>query len=173
MDAMHGSQINWHFEKSCIESSELAVESKFGGPVGLEVDLSLSKMSESSFSFSFESVTTCEPEALNEDVISAYFSMPIVHNIDKTFINLDKNEKEEIPRALKNLIDWEEERRAKPLVDERFYVNVGTKKDPRLIQIGSTLSSEERDQLVALFLEFKFVFVLSFDDMPVIDSDIL
>mgnify|MGYP003702324117 CR=1 FL=1 len=75
--------------------------------------------------------------------------MPIVHNIDQNFQDLDKNEEEEIPRALKNLIDWEEERHAKPLVDEIVSINVGIEKDPRLIQIGSTLSSEECEQLVA------------------------
>ena len=108
MDAMNGSQMNWHFEKSCIENFELAIESESGGSVELESDLSLSKMSESSFSFSFESVATCEPEALNEDVIFAYFSVPIVHNIDQNSQDLDKNEEEEIPRALTTLIDWEE-----------------------------------------------------------------
>ena len=58
-------------------------------------------------------------------------------------------------------------------MDEITTVNVGTEKDPRLVQIGSTLSSEEREHLVALLKDFKVVFAWSYEDMPGIDPEIV
>ena len=51
-------------------------------------------------------------------------------------------------------------------MDEITSVNVGTEKDPRQVQIGSMLSSEERERLVALLKDFKDVFAWSYEDMP-------
>lgn len=45
-----------------------------------------------------------------------------------------------------------------PFVDEITAFNVVTKKDPRLVQIGSMLSSKERERLVALLKDSKDVF---------------
>ena len=51
---------------------------------------------------------------------------------------------EEIPPKLKNLIDFEEERRAKPNMDETQTINIGTEEDPKLVLIGSTLTLEKK-----------------------------
>ncbi|KAF5932808.1 hypothetical protein HYC85_028979 [Camellia sinensis] len=67
----------------------------------------------------------------------------------------------------------EEERFVKPLVDEIIPINVGTEKDPHLVQIGSTLSSEERERLVALLKDFKDIFAWSYEDIPRIDPEIV
>ena len=74
---------------------------------------------------------------------------------------------------MKHLVDREDERVVKPLVDEIIPINVGIEKDPRLVQIGSTLSSKECKRLVALFKDFKDVFVWSYEDMPGIDPEIV
>ena len=58
-------------------------------------------------------------------------------------------------------------------MDEITIVNVGTEEDPRLVQIESTLSSEERERLVALLKDFKDVFAWSYEDMPGIDPEIV
>ena len=58
-------------------------------------------------------------------------------------------------------------------MDEITTVNVGTEKDPRLVQIGSALSSEERERLVALLKDFKDVFAWSYEDMPGSDPEIV
>ena len=42
-----------------------------------------------------------------------------------------------------------------------------------MIQLGNTLTSSEKDALVALLIEFKEVFAWSYEDMPWIDTDIV
>ena len=42
-----------------------------------------------------------------------------------------------------------------------------------MIQVGNTLTSSEKDALVALLTEFKVVFAWSYEDMPRIDTDIV
>ena len=51
---------------------------------------------------------------------------------------------EEIPPELKNLIDFEEKRCAKPNMDETQTINIGTEEDPKLFLIGSTLTLEKK-----------------------------
>ena len=58
-------------------------------------------------------------------------------------------------------------------MDEITTVNIGTEEDPRPVQIGSTLSLEERERLVALLKDFKDVFAWSYEDMPGIDPEIV
>ena len=55
--------------------------------------------------------------------------------------NFDENDDEEIPPVLQRLIDQKQERFVKPLMDENTTVNDGVAEDPRLVQLGSTLSS--------------------------------
>ena len=42
-----------------------------------------------------------------------------------------------------------------------------------MIQVGNTLTSSEKDALMALLTEFKEVFAWSYKDMPGIDTDII
>ena len=42
-----------------------------------------------------------------------------------------------------------------------------------MVQMGNTLTSSERDALVALLIEFKEVFAWSYEDMPGIDTNIV
>ena len=42
-----------------------------------------------------------------------------------------------------------------------------------MIQLGNTLTTSEKDALVALLIEFKEVFAWSYEDMPGIDIDIV
>ena len=62
---------------------------------------------------------------------------------------------------------------AKALMIEIMFVNVSTKKDPGLIQIGSTLSLEEPARLVALLKDFKKYFAWSYEDMHGISLEII
>lgn len=128
----------------------------------------------SSFSFSFKSTVTEDPDFTNRNAVDfTYFSVPLVCCTDLDFQNFDLSEEEEIPRALKILVDQEEERRVKPCTDEIIAINVSTKEDPRLVQIGSTLSSEERERLIALLKDCKDIFTWSYEDMLGIDPEIV
>ena len=71
------------------------------------------------------------------------------------------------------MVDHEEERRVKPCTEEIVLINVGTEEDPRLVQIRPTLSSEERERLIALLKNFKDVFAWSYKDIPGIDPEII
>ena len=57
------------------------------------------------------------------------------------------------------------------LKEETQYVNLGTDDEPKMVQIGNTLTSSEKDTLVTLLKEFKELFAWSYEDMPRIDID--
>ena len=60
-----------------------------------------------------------------------------------------------------------------PIKEETKPVNLRTGDEPKMIQVGNTLTSSEKDALVALLTEFKVVFAWSYEDMPRIDTDIV
>ena len=49
---------------------------------------------------------------------------------------------------------------------------MGTNDEPKMIQVGNTLTISEKEALVALLTEFKEAFACSYEDMPGIDIDI-
>ena len=49
---------------------------------------------------------------------------------------------------------------------------MGTDDEPKMIQVGNTLTTSKKDALVALLTEFKEVFAWSYEDMPETDIDI-
>ena len=59
-----------------------------------------------------------------------------------------------------------------PIKEETQPINLGTNDEPKMIQIGNTLTTSEKDALVALLTEFK-VFAWSYEDMPRIDTNIV
>jgi len=50
---------------------------------------------------------------------------------------------------------------------------LGTDDEPKMIQVGNTLTTFEKNALVALLTEFKEVLAWSYEDMPGIDTDIV
>ena len=60
-----------------------------------------------------------------------------------------------------------------PIKEETPPINLGTDDEPKMIQVGNTLTISEKDALVALLTEFKEVFAWSYEDMPRIDIDIV
>ena len=57
--------------------------------------------------------------------------------------------------------------------EETKPVNLRTGDEPKMIHVGNTLTSSEKDALVALLTEFKEVFAWSYKDMPGIDTHIV
>ena len=60
-----------------------------------------------------------------------------------------------------------------PIKEETQPINLGTNDDPKMIQVGNTLTTSKKDALVALLTKFKEVFAWSYKDMPGIDIDIV
>ena len=58
-------------------------------------------------------------------------------------------------------------------IKEETQPNVGTNDEPKMIQVGNTLTALEKDALVTLLTEFKEAFAWSCEDMPGIDTDIV
>ena len=53
-----------------------------------------------------------------------------------------------------------------PIKEETQPINRRTDDEPKMIQVGNTLTTSEKDALVALLTEFKEVFAWSYEDMP-------
>ena len=64
-------------------------------------------------------------------------------------------------------------RHLEPIKEETQPINLGIDEEPEMIQMGNTLTTLEKYALVALLIEFKEVFVWSYEDMPGIDTDIV
>ena len=60
-----------------------------------------------------------------------------------------------------------------PIKEETQPINLGTNGDPKMIQVGNTLTTLEKEALVALLTEFKEVFAWLYEDMPGIDTNIV
>ena len=60
-----------------------------------------------------------------------------------------------------------------PIKEETQPVNLRIDDEPKMIQVGNTLTSSEKDALVALLTKFKEVFAWSYEDMPRIDTNIV
>ena len=58
-----------------------------------------------------------------------------------------------------------------PIKEETQSINLGTDDEPKMVQIGNTITSSEKDALVTLLKEFKEEFALSYKDIPGIDID--
>ena len=54
-----------------------------------------------------------------------------------------------------------------------LFRSLGTDDEPKMIQVGNTLTLSKKDALVALLIEFKEVFAWSYEDMLGIDTDIV
>ena len=60
-----------------------------------------------------------------------------------------------------------------PIKEETQPINLGTNDERKMIQVGYTLTTSEKDALMALLTKFKEVFVWSYKGMPGIDTDIV
>ena len=58
-----------------------------------------------------------------------------------------------------------------PIKEETQPINLGTDDEPKMIQVVNTLTTLEKDALVALLIEFKEIF--AYEDMLGIDTDIV
>ncbi|KAI8542928.1 hypothetical protein RHMOL_Rhmol08G0177900 [Rhododendron molle] len=79
----------------------------------------------------------------------------------------------DIPKEIHALIEREDERHAQPLKEEVVSINLKDENDPRMVQVGSTLSPEEHCDFKELLTEYNDVFAWSHQDMPGIDPELV
>ncbi|KAG5524070.1 hypothetical protein RHGRI_030912 [Rhododendron griersonianum] len=178
MDAA-GDYKNWIFIPSATcHDSESESESSESSECSKSVESELVPLGQApqSLYFEFESTRVYgAPEASANDEINesdfAYFPDFEINCVDPDDeeINFDGD----IPKEILSLIEREDERHAQPVKEEVVSINLRNEGDPRITQIGSALSEEERRALVNLLKEFEDVFVWSNADMPGIDSEIV
>ena len=60
-----------------------------------------------------------------------------------------------------------------PMKEEIEPNNLGTDHEPKMIHVGNTLTTSEKDALVALLIEYKVIFAWSYEYMHGIDTDIV
>ena len=63
--------------------------------------------------------------------------------------------------------------RVKPSHEDVEVINVGTKKEPRLVKISSKLSVEAKDKNLNLLKQYSDVFAWSYDDLKVYDTSVI
>lgn len=80
------------------------------------------------------------------------------------------NGPEDIPKEIQKIIDKHEEE--SEFVEEET-INLGSEEQPRNVKIGTTLSAEERTEMIKLFTEFEDVFTWSYEDMHGLDTNMV
>ncbi|KAK8705215.1 hypothetical protein V6N13_048821 [Hibiscus sabdariffa] len=78
----------------------------------------------------------------------------------------------EIPNELLRLTEIEE-KQIMPHQEDVEILNLGTSEDRKEVKIGTTLSEENKKDLVALLQEFRDVFAWTYQDMPGLSTDIV
>ncbi|KAI8559871.1 hypothetical protein RHMOL_Rhmol04G0209100 [Rhododendron molle] len=105
------------------------------------------------------------------DSSSDYFNDLYINYVDPDIEGIDFDG--DIPKEIRALIEREDERHAQPLKEEVVSINLKDENDPRMVQVGSTLSPEEDRDFKDLLTEYSDVFAWSHQDMPGIDPKIV
>lgn len=69
------------------------------------------------------------------------------------------------------MFERKEERRAQPIIEEAISIKVGTEEDLKIVNLCSSLCSQECESLADLLKEFKDIFAWSYENMPGIHPD--
>lgn len=100
--------------------------------------------------------------------------MPLLHkdcNFDEKLDSdlLEIQEDIEVPSEIK---EWVEDK-PKPNLDQTTSFILGTLENPKLIQIGSNLTPNQRNDMVTLLTQFQDVLAWSHEDMVGLSTDIV
>ena len=102
----------------------------------------------------------------NRTSISSYSSSPNSKHTSNPNNFASQETDFEILKAIENHED------RTPIIEETEKVNLSNSSDPKLVQIGLTLSQAERNDLIKLLSEYIDVFAWSYHDMPGVDPSI-
>lgn len=108
---------------------------------------------------------TCDVTTPFADEMDSDFAYPDM-SLEDCIAQMSKDP--DLNKAINN-----EHKNLEPIKNETIIINLGTNENPKKIQIGSTLSTQERSDLNTLLEEFQDVFAWSYEDMPGIDPEIV
>jgi len=87
-------------------------------------------------------------------------------------VNQTEEEEDEdwgFPPDLRRIVEWEE-REIKPHQEETEVVNLGTGEEKKEVKIGTCVSADIREELMALLRDYQDIFTWSYQDMPSLSS---
>jgi len=67
----------------------------------------------------------------------------------------------------------QEDREVKPHQEETEVVNLGVGEERKEVKVGTSMSTNARDELVALLRDYREIFAWSYQDMPGLSFDIV
>ena len=77
-----------------------------------------------------------------------------------------------LPSYLRRMVE-QEEREMKPHQEETEVVNLGTGGEKKEVKIGTCVSTNVQDELVALLRDYQDIFAWSYQDMPGLSLEII
>lgn len=73
-----------------------------------------------------------------------------------------------------NLDLWERhEKGVQPNIEETESINLGSEEDPKMVKIGTLMTTEQRADMIEFLKSYKDVFAWSYQDMPGLDTDLV
>ena len=95
-------------------------------------------------------------------------------DFEKLINQAEKGEDEEwgLPPELKRMVE-QEEREVKPHQEETKVVNLGVGEERKEVKIGTCMSPNVRDELVALLRDYQDIFAWSYQDMSSLSFNIV
>lgn len=84
----------------------------------------------------------------------------------------DESMLDQPPQELTRTVE-SHENRAQPIMEDTEIIDLGTKEQPKEIQIGTSLSQSEKSELIELLESYLDVFAWSYEDMPGLDPNIV
>ena len=154
---------------TCVESVVASEPILNTESVALDVPFSqVNEMNVSEYSF-----VSCDNMPLNPN-ISMDRPDIFVYNSDESnpLDSDDESMLDQRPHELTRTIE-SHENRAQPIMEETEIIDLGTKEQPREIQIGISLSQSERFELIELLESYLDAFAWSYKDMPRLDTNIV
>ena len=77
-----------------------------------------------------------------------------------------------LPQELNRMVE-QEDREVKPHQEETKVINLGVGKERKEVKVGTDMSANVRDELVALLRDYQDIFAWSYQDMPSLSSNIV
>ena len=93
-------------------------------------------------------------------------------NFEFLVFRAEEEDSEEIPDEISRLLEHDE-KTIQPFEEPVEMINLGNEKDKKEVKVGVLLIPEVKERMLELLREYVDVFSWSYQDMPVLDNNIL